>query len=174
MTRVVVVLGLLGILFGLCLWYGSLWPDPAVGAYPESYEVGPEYDRYIGERVTIGGRIAETDPVVIMVKYGVGEELPLRVTGLDASVPVREGDHLQIHGIAEHDRTVRALNAFAVTDSSIWSMFIVSFLAGLWVLTRIIRHWRFDRRAWVLQPRDRPLNLRKWMRSRVGIGGQDA
>lgn len=148
-------LALLGLLCGLGVWFGSLEPDPSVGAYPGAEELGTDYDRHVGERATVSGRIVSTEPVVIVDEYGLREELQLRVVGLDEEVMVREGDHLQVFGVVEADRTVRALNAVYVPNSGRLYMFSVSFLAGIWVLGRLVRHWRLDRGAWALRPRER-------------------
>lgn len=166
LPRLLVVISLLAVLFGLCVLYGALEPDPSVGAYPDGSELGTDYDRYVGERVSVGGEIVDTDPVVIEVEYGVDEVIRLRVVELDNSVGVAEGDYLRVYGVVEPDRTVRALNVFVVPQTGRWYTWSVSFLAGLWVLGRLVRHWQFDREAWVLCRRDRPLRAPAWLRSR--------
>lgn len=169
-----VVLLLLAALFGLVVWHGTLEPAPEAGAYPGSEELGEEYDRYLGEEVSVGGRVVETDPVVIKAEYGVDESIRLMVVGLDADVEAEEGAFLRVFGVVEPDRTVQASNAFAVPSGGQWYAWGVSFLAGLWVLVRIVRRFRFDREAWGLVPRERPLtvdSLRGGERSR---GGGDA
>jgi hypothetical protein len=173
-ARVVAVVVLLGALFSLTVWYGSLSPDPTVGAYPGTEELAGDYDRYLGERVAIGGRIVGTEPVVIVAEYGVDSELRLRVVGLDDSVRPVKGDQLRVFGTVEPGRTVRALNAFTVPAWGIRYMLSVSFLAGLWMLGRIIRYWRVDWGSLALSRRERPLDGIGGVRSRVRRLDDDA
>jgi len=173
-ARLLAVLVLLAALFGLVVWQGALEPAPEAGAYPRSEKLTEEYDRYLGEEVSVDGRIVETDPVVIEAEYGIDESIRLTVVGLDADVEVEEGAVLRVFGVVEPDRTVSASNAFTVPTSGLWYSWTVSFLAGLWVLGRVVRHFRFDREAWGLVPRERPLTVRSLLESdRIG-GGSDA
>jgi hypothetical protein len=176
-ARLLAVLVLLTALFGLLVWHGALAPAPEAGAYPSQEELAADYDRYLGERVTVGGRIVETDPVAIDAEYGVEESIRLTVVGLDPGVRIEEGADLQVFGVVEPDRTVRAEDAYAVPASGLWYTWTVSFLAGLWVLGRIVRHFRFDREEWGLVRRARPLTARALLgreRSRTAGGGRDA
>lgn len=152
-TRLATVLGLLALLFGLGVWYGSLAPAPDLGAYPEQEDLAADYPRYVGEYATVDGRVIATEPVTIAAEYGGGEPLELRIVGLSTSVEA--GDHLRVYGLVEPDRTIRAANAFTVPRTGRLYMVAVSFLAGLWVLGRILRQWRLDRATWALVPDDR-------------------
>lgn len=171
-TRAAVAFLLLCALFGLTVFHGTLEPEPSMGAFAGQEDLGDDYDRYLGERVSVEGWIVETDPAVIEAEYGVDSVLRLRIVGLDGSIRISEGKLLRVYGVVEGDRTIRALNAFAVPRSAMWYTWSISFLAGLWVLGRIVRYWRVDRAAWSLRRRSRPLCVRSWLRSRfLGEGG---
>ncbi|KAB1187485.1 MULTISPECIES: hypothetical protein [Haloferax] len=157
--RLVGILVLLGCLFGLLVWYGSLAPNPSVGAYPDSEDLGPEYDAWVGEQTSLTGTVVETDPLTIVSEYGTGELLRLQVT--DADVDAQQGETLALYGVVEPDNTIRALNAYTVPSTNYVYMYGVSFLAGLWVLGRLARDWRLDWKTWSLEPRESPLSLRR-------------
>lgn len=149
--RLGLLLTLVALLFGLAVWYGSLAPAPALGAYPSQEHLATDYDRYLGERVTVDGSVQTTDPVTITAEYGAGQTIRLTVTGLSTSVS--EGETLRVYGVVEPDSTIRAINAFTVPRRGLWYTWTVSFVAGLWVLGRIIRYWKLDTGDWTLEPR---------------------
>jgi hypothetical protein len=124
--------------------------------------------------VAVGGRIVDTDPVVIDTWHD-GEDLTrLTVVGLDPDVGVREGATLRVFGTVEPDRTLRAANAFVVPPIGRWYSWSISFLAGLWVLGRIVRRFRIDRVEWGLVRRERPLSVRSLLGGERSGGGEDA
>lgn len=165
--RALAILGLLVVLGGLAAWYGSLGPAPGLGAYPSQEDLATDADRYLGTHVSVGGQVVTTDPVTIRAEYGAGETIRLTIT--DLAVTPAEGDHLRVYGVVEADRTIRAHNAFTVPQWGRWYTWSVSFLAGLWVLTRIIRYWRLDGTEWTLTPRDTPWTPRLLDRIRTSI-----
>ena len=166
--RAVIILVLLVFLFGLAVWYGSLGPAPGLGDYPGEYQLATDYEQYLGERVTVGGPIVATDPVTIRTPTDTGA--PLRLTVTDLSISVDEGEELRVYGVVEPDHTIRAINAVSVPQSGHWYAWSVSFLAGLWVLGRLVRYWRLDRRTWTLTPREVPLAplVGGWQRTHKG------
>lgn len=172
--RGVLLVGLLGALLGLAVWHGSLAPDPALGAYPGAEQVGTDYDRYVGEQVSVWGLVVDTNPVVIEMGYGVKQAMRLRLIGLDPSVAVTEGDRLVVFGLLQPDRTVRVLNAVPVAGWGVPYTYTVSFLAGLWVLGRIVQYWRVDAGAWVLRRRSAPPSIGRWLRDRLRAVFSDA
>ena len=165
--RAILILGFIALLFGLAVWYGSLGPAPALGAYPDEDELATDYNRYLGEQVTVGGRVVDTDPITIRTDPDTGPPLQLTVT--DLSISVREGEQLRVYGVVEADHTIHAIDAIAVPPSGHWYAYTVSFLAGLWVLVRLFRYWRLDLRTWTLTPRRVPLAplLVDWLRTRL-------
>lgn len=170
-SRALALMVLFGALVGLCVWYGSLGPDPAAWALPGEEELATDYDRYVGERVAVGGTVASVEPVVIVAGYGVDGELRLAVDGVPTD-SVAVGDSLRVYGVARADGSIGALNAVAVPRWGYWYMYPASFLAGLWVLGRIVRHWRLE--EWGLVPRARPLRAWDRVRSLVGREAEDA
>jgi hypothetical protein len=173
-ARLLALLVLLAAMVGLVVWHGTLEPAPEAGSYPGSEELAADYDRYLGERVTVVGRIVETDPVVIDAEYGAGESIRLAVVGLAPNVRIEAGAVLRVFGVVEPNRTVRTENAFAVPPGGRWYAWGVSFLAGLWVLSRIVRRFRFDRAERGLVSRDRPLTARSLLGRGRSPAGREA
>jgi len=144
---VLVVLGV--VLFVLLVGYGSLGP----GDYPSEEFHGPDPESYVGERVSVAGTVQATDPLRIEVTYGTDGRAEYVVTGLE--VGAERGELLRVAGRLTGPRTVEAENGFTVPRSGLWYTWGISFLAGLWVIARILRHWGFDREAIALVPRTR-------------------
>lgn len=150
-VRLAAVAGLLALLFALCVWSGTLGPNPAMGAFPGGEELAADYDAYVGERVVVAGEVVGTDPAVVRLEFAGHPDLLLAVTGLGFE-PGR-GDLLRVYGVARPGHTVEALDAFAVPTTGRWYTWSVSFLAGLWVLGRVVSHWGLDRSDWALRAR---------------------
>jgi len=171
-ARLLAVVVLLAALFGLVVWHGTLDPAPDAGAYPGSAELAADYDERLGDSVALEGEIVGIDPVVIESEYGVGESIRLTVVGLDPDVEIGEGALLRVFGVVDPGRTIRAENAFVVPATGPLYASGISFLAGLWVLGRIVRRFRFDRSEPGLVRRDRPLAVRPLIgRDRSSAGG---
>jgi hypothetical protein len=62
------------------------------------------------------------------------------------------GDTLQVFGVLTDPRAVRATNVVVVPQTGLWDAWVSSFLAGLWVLARLLRHWRLDPETGALHP----------------------
>ncbi|WP_244877439.1 hypothetical protein [Haloferax prahovense] len=154
--RIVGILVLLGCLFGLMVWFGSLAPAPEAGAYPGAEELGTDYDAWVGDQVNLTGTVIDTDPLTISAEYGAGEQVRLQIS--NAAVDAQQGDTLSVYGVVEPDRELSSLNAYTVPPANYLYMYAVSFLAGLWVLGRIIQSWRLDE-TWSLAPRETPLRI---------------
>ncbi|WP_411967241.1 hypothetical protein [Haloferax sp. YSSS75] len=155
--RLVGIVVLLGCLLGLMIWFGSLGPASEVGAYPDEDQLGTEYDSWIGKEVSFTGTVISTEPLTIATEYGDRSQIQLRVTG--TSIDAQEGDRLAVFGVVEPNHTIQALNAYTIPASNYLYMYVVSFLAGLWVLGRLVRTWRLDWETWTLVPRATPLTL---------------
>ena len=172
-SRTAALLVLAVVLAGLPVWYGSLPPAPEAGDYPGNEELAADVDRYVGAAVVVHGRIVEADPVVIAAPYGVDGRLELTVRG--PAVPARVGASLHAFGVVEPDGTIRAERAYATSPAGHWYAWGISFLAGLWVLWRIVRDWRYEPAAAGLAPRASPLRLGAIVRARLGPpDGEDA
>lgn len=171
--RIVAVTLLLGVLFGLCVWYGTLTPDPSVGAYPTNDHVGPAPEAFVGGPVELDGDVVATDPVRIEVVYGDDQNRLFTVT--DVTIPVHRGDKFRVFGTLTDRNTIRATNAFTVPPSGLVYTYGISFLSGLWVLSRLLLQWRFDVDRGLVRrttPIDPVARFRKW--TRASTGGQDA
>lgn len=155
-ARAAAIIVLLAGLFGLAVWYGSLAPAPSLGAYPTTSDVGPNPDRYAGERVVLAGTAVGKSPPVVEVSWYDRDGRTVRraryaVTGLDR--PVEPGDGVWVYGVAGEDRSVRAIDAAVTPPEQVAYAYGVSLLAGVWVLARIVRDWRLDPGAPGLVPR---------------------
>lgn len=139
------------VLAGVLVGAGALGPDPATNDHPDSDDVGPDPSAFVGQQVTIGGTVVDTDPVVLRVRYGVDEVR--YVTLVDVGEPVSSGDSISAFGTLTDEGTLDVDRALVRAPWETWYMYGVSFLGGLWVLGRIGRHWRLDRDRLALVPR---------------------
>ncbi|AUV82785.1 hypothetical protein C2R22_15000 [Salinigranum rubrum] len=140
--RALLVAVLLVGLFGLCLWYGTYGIAPDLGAYPTEQAVGPFPEEYVGDPVVLAGTVVGTDPVEIRIDGGGGHHRTITVT--DFSAPVQRGDQLRVFGTLVDRDTVRTTNGFTVPPENYLYTYTVSFVAGLWVLVRLVGQWRLD------------------------------
>lgn len=155
--RAIAIVGLVALLGGLAIWYGSLAPAPALGAYPDQDQLATDYEQYRGDHVSLSGHVVDTNPVLIVTTTDTGAAIRLTVTEL--SIRVTEGDELRVYGVVEADHTIRAIRAFTVPPSGQWYAWTVSFLAGIWVLARLIRYWHIDSTDWTLARRETALGV---------------
>jgi hypothetical protein len=169
LRRGVAVVALLGVLFGLCLWFGTLAPDHTVGAYPDSTDVGVAPAEYVGTPVDVGGTVVSTAPVVVELDYGTGSR---RVTVTGVSHPVSQGDTLRVFGTLTEPGVIRATNSFAVPPAGATYTYTVSFLAGLWVLGRLALGWRLDDDRGLVRRRT-PLRPIRRLRRRLRSGRRE-
>lgn len=153
-TRVVGILLLLCLLAGLFVWAGTMSPNPTENRYPGTTELLNNYDDYLGDSTQIGGTVIQTNPVVLEVSDGA-ETRELTVRNLREPVPVRE--QLVVFGTVRSDNTIVANRSMSREPWEAQYMYAVSFLAGLWVLGRLVNGWRFNRDQWTVEPRDTPL-----------------
>lgn len=64
----------------------------------------------------------------------------IRIELLNLDTTVDRDDRLQVFGVLTTPGTVRTTNVVVVPQSGLWYAWISSFVAGLWVLARILRH----------------------------------
>lgn len=148
-TRVAVLAALLGVLFALCVGYGTLEPNPAHGRFPGVEEVVSGERSYEGRHVALRGEIVATAPVTLeaesaTIDDGSSRLEQVRFTVIDGPRDTRVGQQVEVFGVLTDDRTIRAQNVVLVQQRNISLMYLVSALAGLWVLARIIRDWRLQ------------------------------
>ncbi|WP_424003521.1 hypothetical protein ACOZ4I_04685 [Haloarcula salina] len=153
---------LLAVLFALVVGFGGISPAPELGAYPDERALVQDYDALVGEKIQVTGTVVQTDPVTIAVEYdfvadGDRHTGVLDLTVTDVATPVAEGETLQLYGTVRPGMTVVAVNSVAIPAANFASMYVVSALAGLWTLGRLVCGWRIDWRRGALCRRDRPL-----------------
>lgn len=149
-TRVVSVVLLLCILCGLLVWAGTLAPDPDRNEFPNEDSVAVSYADYVGDRVQFGGTVVETDPLVVETTPTQGAPLRLTVESFDGDPTV--GDEINLYGTLESDHRVVVIDSYTREPWEAYYMYAVSFIAGIWVLGRFIRGWRFDRKTFAFEP----------------------
>jgi len=152
--RILAVWVLLCALAGLAVLHGTQPTNPDAGVYPDTEELVTDPDRYVGERVTAYGVVRDTDPLVAVLEHG---DRAVAYEVVDADVDAEPGDRFRVYGVLEAPGRVRAIEAFTVPPRGLWYAIGISFLAGLWVLARLVAHWTVDPRRLALHPRERPL-----------------
>ena len=156
-ARAVAVVVLLAVLGGLLVAAGTQTPNPALNDYPGAADVGADPGAYAGQKVAVGGTVVHADPVRIEVEYGIAETFTVTVTGVDRTVSA--GDHLNAFGTLETEGRLSADRVVVREPWELWYMYAVSFVAGLWVLLRTVRRWRFDADRLAFVPREVPLSI---------------
>lgn len=175
--RLAAVVVLLAVLAGLVLWAGAVPSDLMSGGYPDEVDVTQNREAYVGEQVVLGGRVVDTDPVVVATRasgYGrftlVNAEEGLQNS--DASL--ERGDRVSAFGHLEDESTLIVERTTIGDVSGTAYMLVVSFVGGLWAFGRFARDWRVDFGRFALVPRDRPLTLRDVIPgTRGGASGGD-
>jgi hypothetical protein len=169
--RLLLVCVLLLVLSGTFVAYGTLGPAPARDVYPDSRDLARDYDRYLGERASVGGTVVATDPVVIAAGDGRGGTIELTV--VDTRRRPAVGDDFRVYGVVRPDRTLAAKRSVVVPPWGGTYAYVVSALAGLWVLGRVVQFWRLDPDAGLVR-RATPLPGPYGLGRLVGRGGDDA
>ena len=141
-VRLLAIVALLGSLAVMFVWAGTLSPDPAMNNYPGNSDVGPQPEAYVGQEVSIGGTVVTTDPAVVAVEHPDGTH-EVTLEGLDESVA--EGQQVSAFGTLTDASNLAVENTIVRSPWETLYMYAVSFLGGLWVLGRLLAHWRPDR-----------------------------
>jgi hypothetical protein len=110
--------------------------------YPNEGDVIENPDAFVGDKVVFGGIVVETDPVTVEVKPETGDTI--YVTFENVNRPPSVGDEISAYGTLEEGHTLDVERAIVRVPWEFSYMYIVSFVGELWVLVRILRHWRFD------------------------------
>lgn len=166
--RLVGVVLLVAVLGGLCVGFGTQTSVQTHASLPDTDHLGYDAGRYVGERVEVSGVVINTDPVVIGAEYNYydagerhGDFLTLTVRGVDR--PLEEGAVVQVYGVLESENAIAARNIVVVPARNYLYMYVVSFLAGLWVLGRLLAHWRLDPTSFALVKRATPIRAREFV-----------
>ncbi|ELY93780.1 hypothetical protein C483_03854 [Natrialba hulunbeirensis JCM 10989] len=167
--RLLAILLLLALLFGLMVWAGASPAEPMEQPGPDETDVPQDRAAYVGSAVTLGGEVVSTEPVVIATRasgYGqftiVGADDTLVTTG----GPLESGDQLTAYGTLEDESTLVAERTVTRQSNEMQYMYAVSLLGGLWVVGRFACGWRFDRERLAFVPRERRLSVTRWLSSR--------
>jgi|GEM_PF-975944 len=145
--RLLASVALLIALVGLLSWAGTAAVDPLERTYPDEADVTPDRESYIGDRIVLDGAVVETDPLVIATQStGNGRFTVVRTADtLERSTgPLETGDRVTVFGTLEDAST---LDADRTISTALWEslyMVVISFVAGCWVLARLVRGWRVD------------------------------
>lgn len=150
--RLVAVAVCLAVLSGLFVAHGTIEPDPERNRYPSNDALASGHEDAVGDRVVLGGEIADTDPVVFRGSAGVDDEVRIELAGLDEDVA--PGDDVWLAGTVEETGVVAVDSALVRSPWELRYMYAVSFVGGLWVLVRFCRQWRLETRGLAFVPRD--------------------
>lgn len=140
--RSLLIVGLLLALGISFVAYGTVDPNPAQNAYPGTDHVVSQPDEYVGEQVSLRGTVVGTDPIVVLADTGL-DRARITITNSD-QMTVSEGDQLTVFGTLTTGTTIRAERTIVRAPWELTYMYVVSFLGGLLVLARLLRHWRPD------------------------------
>jgi len=120
---------------------------------PGNDDIADNPDQHDGQEVIVGGFVEETDPIVVRVQTKTGTH---RITITGGEFAPEPGDKIRVHGtLVETDPlTVDTIHAFVVPQAGLWYTLGISFVAGLWVLGRLVRHWRVNQSTLGFEPRE--------------------
>lgn len=153
--RLGMIIVIFGILCGLFVLAGTVEPEPSNNDYPGSTAIHETPEQYIGERVTVRGRVTEIDPLTIERQVTPDQGLTFVVE--DSEIAVDTGDKVAVYGILSESGRITAINTVHHNRSNMKYMYLVSFVAGLWVLGRICNHWTLETDEWALVSRSHSL-----------------
>jgi hypothetical protein len=152
--RAGLIIILTAVLVGLFALAGTTEPDPDNNNFPGPAEVYENPDEYIGERVTVTGTVVETDPLTIETQPVPGERTRFVIENADTTVDT--GDTIAVYGNFSTQNRIDAINTVRHKQSNRYSMYLVSFFAGLLVLGRLLNQWTVDTRKWAVVQRTEP------------------
>ncbi|WP_135366096.1 hypothetical protein [Halosimplex halophilum] len=155
--RAVVLVVLVGCLGAAIVGFGSLGPHPDQGIPAGTGDVASGYDDYLGQQVHVYGTVVSTDPLQIRGESTLHGPVELTVDGYDGAA--QEGDVLSVYGVLRPESTVEAIEVVRKPGGSYWRTRVLSAVAGLWVLMRLLRHWRIDLLRLQARPRSRPIEF---------------
>ena len=156
--RVLTIIVLVLILFTLFVWYGNLESDPEQGNYPGAEELVKDYDKYVGEKVEVTGKVVDEDPIRIEIEYGE-QKKGLTIIGTDKQVD--KGDRFSVYGTVKENGTIDAENTVVFPFLNYIYMYLISIVGATWILIRIIKQWRWNSKELQFERRDEPLPLKQ-------------
>jgi hypothetical protein len=154
--RILVVVLLLAGQAALFPAYAQQPVNEAAGVFAGAEEFTAEPALYLGDRVVAEGFVQQTSPTVVETRTSRGPSL---LTITDHGLSPTEGDKLRVYGVLTASGTIQSRHAFVVPQSGRLYTWGISFAAGVWVLLRLLRHWRLDPSRLCFSPRDEPLSF---------------
>lgn len=158
------VLCLVLVLGSVCLLYGGQTAVQSGAALPQADDLGYDAERYVGTAVEVSGIVINTDPVVIGAQYNyyaAGERhggfFTLTLRGI--TIDLAERQVVQVYGVLESPDALAVQNLVVIPARNLLYMYAVSFVAGLWVLWRLLAHWRLDPASFAITKRSTPIRL---------------
>lgn len=151
-SRLLALVLLGSVLVVLLVAAGTLTPSSELHHYPDTNDLSRDYAAHHGERVEVTGTVVRTDPVVIEADDDADRRPTITITRIEE--PVAVGQELRVFGTAQPGGTIAAHQAVAVSPWETYYMWAASFVAGVWVLARFLRGWRFDRATLSFTPRE--------------------
>jgi len=133
------------------VWHGALVPNAADGRYPGPEAIAINGDVTTGDAVTIWGVVVATDPVVIETEPR-GQSVRFTLTG-EPVAGVSVGTTVGVHGTLAAPHRVAVDHALLQEPWELQYLYVISFVAGLWVLGRFLRGWHLDGSTLSFQPR---------------------
>jgi len=149
--RVIILVILFAITFSCLVWFGATPVISEAGVFPGNDEVITDYESHLDSRVVMSGQIVETAPLTIRTETETGEEMSIRITGIETQFA--EGNVLTVYGILQPKQEIVAISTVVKSAGSYWRARVLSAIAGLWVLWRGFRHWQPSIRAVLIKRR---------------------
>lgn len=88
--------------------------------------------------------------MVVELTNGVASrEVTLRNVGQ----PLAVGNKVSVFGVVQAEGTILVTEVVIREPWEAVYMYVVSFLAGLWVLARLLNGWTVDKNHWTIAPR---------------------
>lgn len=131
---------------------------PDAGVYADSDEFILTPNQYISEPVVTGGYVQQTTPIIIQAETSQGA---YNITLTDTNLSPSTGDKVRTFGTLTAPKTVKSIYSFVVPQRGLWYTWGISFLAGIWVLARLIQHWTVNLSRLSFSRRDTPLTARE-------------
>lgn len=139
------------LLAAIPFWFGALRPAPDEGAFPGPEDLSKNRDRYVGTNVVVRGTVVNTDPKRIQTRVN-GQRFTFELQNI--SRPITAGDSLRVYGTLVDRDTILVRNSVVPPAGGYRYAVVASIGGGIWVLVRLIRHWRINRDELGLRPRD--------------------
>lgn len=167
-SRKVLIVILLIVLTVFFVWYGSMEPDPEKGDYPHQKHLIEDYEKYRDEKVEVGGKVIETNPLIIEVEH---RDKTMNLTIVGAEESPSKDDKVSVYGTVRENHTIESEN---MVVQPLWRwiyMYGISSIAAVWIGLRLIKQWRWNGKKFAFEVREEPLELKDLKRK---ISGGDS